>query len=315
MTERAGRTPDVSVVISTMARPDSLARCLDSLWRGSVRPREVVVVDQSDGDATQRLVNEQIAAGMPILYERCEPHGLGASQNLAFARARSSVVAVTDDDCIVDPDWLASITSTLADDSALDAVAGRVLALEAEGERSWPVSLRTSTDRLDFHGYAAPWKVGSGNNFAMCRAAFLRIGGCDERLGPGSPAKGGVDMDLFYRLLRAGGRVRYEPDAVVRHERQRYEDRLARRPMYGRGMGACIAFRMRDRDVMSLRLLADWIVLRLRMLTRAALRADLRGVRDELVMLRSTATGMAHGFRAPRSRSAVMKTVALDPAS
>ena len=302
MSSAEAGTLDVGVAISTMDRPDALERCLAAVWRGSVRPREIVVVDQSRDDRTERVVRAASAAGMPAVYERVEPRGLGASQNVAFARATTAVVAVTDDDCIVDERWLEVIARTMTADAALDAVAGRVLALPAEGDRSWPVSLRTSTVRADFAGYTPPWNVGSGNNFAMRRDAFMRIGGCDERLGPGSPAKGGVDMDLFYRLLRAGGRVRYEPEAVVHHERQRYAERLARRPMYGRGMGACVALRMREGDAMSVRLLADWIVLRLRMLARAAMHADLRGLREELVMLRSTMGGLAHGLRASARR-------------
>jgi GT2 family glycosyltransferase len=298
MSDAVAVAPDVGVVISTKDRPDALGRCLAALWRGSLRPREIVIIDQSGDDQTERVVRAEVVAGMPIHYERVEPRGLGASQNVAFSRATAPVIAVTDDDCIADDRWLEVIARTMADDPTLDAVAGRVLALSAEGDRSWPVSLRMSTVRADFQGYAPPWNVGSGNNFAMRRHAYTRIGGCDERLGPGSPASGGGDMDLFYRLLRAGGRVRYEPDAVVQHERQCYAERLARRPMYGRGMGACVALRMRDGDVMSVRLLADWILLRLRMLTRAVIRADLRGLREELTMLQSTIGGLAHGLRA-----------------
>lgn len=303
MSTSTKETPDVAVAISTKDRPDALARCLAAISRGTVRPREIVVIDQSGDDRTERLIRTQIDAGMPIRYERSAPLGLGASQNAAFARASAEVVAVTDDDCIVDERWLEVIAGTMDAEPALDAIAGRVLALPAEGDRSWPVSLRTSEVRAEFQGYSPPWLVGSGNNFAMRRDAFFRIGGCDERLGPGTPAKGGVDMDLFYRLMRAGGRVRYEPGAVVHHERQRYAERLARRPMYGRGMGACVALRMRDRDAMSARLLADWIVLRLRMLARAALRADVRGVREELVMLRSTMGGLAHGLTTTAQRA------------
>jgi glycosyltransferase involved in cell wall biosynthesis len=289
---------EVAVAISTKDRPDALGRCLAAVWRGSVRPGEIVVVDQSRDDLTERIVRAEIASGMPVRYERAEPRGLGASQNIAFSRATAPIVAVTDDDCIVDERWLEVITRTMSTEPTLDAIAGRVLALPAEGERSWPVSLRTSAVRAEFAGYAPPWNVGSGNNFAMRRHAFTRIGGCDERLGPGSPAEGGVDMDLFYRLLRAGGRIRYEPDAVVHHERQRYAERLARRPMYGRGMGTCVALRMRDGDAMSARLLVDWIALRVRMLVRAALHADVRALREELTMLRSTLGGLAHGLLA-----------------
>jgi GT2 family glycosyltransferase len=290
---------DVSVVISTMHRADSLSRCLHAIGRGSVQPREIVVVDQSDDDRSERVVREHVAAGLPLLYERMAPLGLGASQNVGVRRASSTFVAVTDDDCVVDERWLELVMRAFASDPALDVVTGRVLALPADGERTWPVSLRESTTRAVFAAHAPPWDVGSGNNFTVRRATFLRIGGCDERLGPGSPARGGVDMDLFYRLLRADARIRYEPDAVVRHERQDYAARLARRPMYGHGMGAMVALRLREGDGGVVRVFTGWMALRLRMLARAAPRRDGRAAREELVMLWSTIAGVGHGLGAP----------------
>jgi len=290
---------DVSVAISTMHRADALSRCLHAIWRGNVRPREIVVVDQSGDNLSERVVREHAAAGLPVLYERTATPGLGASQNVAVRRASSTFVAVTDDDCIVDERWLEVVMRAFASDPALDVVTGRVLALPAEGERTWPVSLRESTTRTVFAADAMPWDVGSGNNFTVRRATFLRIGGCDERLGPGSPARGGVDMDLFYRLLRAGARIRYEPDAIVRHERQDYAARLARRPMYGHGMGTMVALRFRESDPGAVRLFTGWIALRLRLLARAALRRDGRAAREELVMLWSRIAGIGHGLRAP----------------
>ena len=78
-----------------------------------------------------------------------------------------------------------------------------------------------------------PWDVGSGNNFALRRSAWTAIGGCDERLGPGSPGRGAVDLDLFHRILTAGGSLLYDPSCVVHHERDTPQARLARRGPYG----------------------------------------------------------------------------------
>ena len=305
MNERTPSRAGITVAISTMHRADALGRCLAAIWRGSLRPDAIVVVDQSTDDATGQLVRDRVAAGLPILYRRIEPRGLGVSQNLAVSLATTELVAITDDDCIVETHWLERIASAFADTPSLDLVGGAVHALPAEGDRTWPVSLRTSSERVELAGYAPPWRVGSGNNFAVRRTAYLRIGGCDERLGPGSRGKGGVDTDLFYRFLRAGSRARYEPEAVVFHERQRYADRLARRPLYGHGIGAGVAFRLRDGDVVALRLLLDWVVLRLATFGRGALRRDGRTMREELTMLWSTAQGLGHGLRAPARGAAV----------
>ncbi|HEY0972507.1 MAG TPA: glycosyltransferase family A protein [Gemmatimonadales bacterium] len=297
-TARGTVAQDVSVVVSTMHRPEALGRCLAALRRADVGPAEIVVVDQSMDDRTRAVVMRCVGDGMPIRYHRLATPGLGASQNAGVTMATRPIVAITDDDCEVDASWLAVIAGTFAADPRLDVVTGRVLPLPPEGDRIHPVASRLSTRRRDFDRYRAPWVVGSGNNFAVRRATYLRIGGCDERLGPGSPARGGVDMDLFYRLLRAGARIRYEPDSIVHHGRQSRAQRLARRPMYGMGMGACCALRLRERDGHALRLLADWMWLRLRQVAHAARRADGGALHEEWLMLRGTVTGLRHGLRA-----------------
>jgi len=287
----------ITVAISTRDRPGALGRCLESLAAGLRRPDEIVVVDQSADQETSRVASRWRDAGLTILYERNEARGLGVAQNVAFARAHHPIVAVLDDDCVADANWLQVVASRMTDRLDLDGVTGRVLALDAVGARTVPVSTRVSIVRREFSGRALPWEVGSGNNFTIRREALARVGGCDERLGPGAPAQGGVDMDLFHRLLRDGSRILYEPDAIVYHERQTREERRARRPMYGRGMGAAIALWHRAGDPSSGYVLREWAKLRLRQMRLAATRRDWADLRDEVTMLLSTVRGLSQGWK------------------
>lgn len=289
-------TADISVVISTRNRAEALERCLQSLRSGQSSPAEVVIVDQSTNDATAKLTTAFHTTGDPIVYVRHTGRGLGASQNAGVRRASRPLVAMIDDDCVADAEWLATIARAFASDPALSVVTGRVLPLETVGDRVMPVSSRTSAVRREFAGKAAPWHVGSGNNFAVRRDAFLAIGGCDERLGPGAPAQGGVDMDLFYRLLRSGARIRYEPDSLVRHERVTKAERLGRRPMYGRGTGAAISLWLRQGDLYAVRLLGEWALLRCGMAAGAAAKGDWQRVREEIMMLGGTVVGLMQGM-------------------
>jgi GT2 family glycosyltransferase len=293
--------PDLSVAISTMERPEPLERCLGALAVGTLLPAEVVLVDQSRDDHTARLVESFRTGPLRVRLLRQPPLGLGASQNEAVSQAATTVVAVTDDDCVPARNWVERLSRIFASADSPDLVTGRVLALPASGDRTYPVSLRTSGEARAFDRASMPWDVGSGNNFAVRRSAFLEIGGCDERLGPGSAARGGVDMDLFYRFLRSGARVRYDPTVLVEHERETLAGRRSRRPMYGRGMGACVAFRLRDGDRHALRLLSRWLLLRARLAARAIRRLDGRGVYEEWLMLNGTAAGLLHGWRAGRA--------------
>jgi len=283
----------LSVAISTLDRPDALARCLRSLHEGTALPAEIVVVDQ----AADRRVEDAIAeAGgeVPVRYVRDDGRGLARSQNIAVARASSDRVAVLDDDCVAGPEWVATLSRAL--DEA-DLVAGRVLPLGPDEPGLYPVASRTSEVRRTFDRSALPWEVGSGNNFAFARAWWERIGGCDERLGPGSRGRGAVDIDLFYRFVRAGARVRYEPDVVVFHERKPRSERLERRIPYGYGMGACTTLWLRDGDRRGLGVLGRWVRMRGGMLARAAARRRWLAAYEEALVLAGTVRGVGYGLR------------------
>ena len=290
----------ISIVISTRDRPDALRRCLESLSGGRMLPEEVIVADQSDGAATSRVVQEANAGRLRVRYVRARPGGLGAAQNDAVAATGSEVIAVLDDDCVADESWLAEIAHAFEAEPELALLAGRVLPLGPPSPGTYPVSSRVSTEAREFVGKSLPWHVGSGNNFALRRVWFERIGGCDERLGPGAPLRGGLDMDLFYRLLRAGGRARYEPEVLVLHERATREGRLARRPAYGFGMAAAIAIWLREGDRFAWRILGAWIRMRMALLLRALARARWQAVYEEALVLRGTMQGLVRGLLTSR---------------
>ena len=156
------------------------------------------------------------------------------------------------------------------------------------------MSSRTGAARREFSGKSLPWLVGSGNNFAVRREWFERVGGCDPRLGPGTPGQGALDMDLFYRVLRAGGPGRYEPGALVHHERVTRRARRERRWLYGHGMGAMCVIRLRERDLFGFRLLAGWVALRGRLLASGLMGGRWETIGEEALVLGGTAAGMVH---------------------
>jgi hypothetical protein len=111
--------------------------------------------------------------------------------------------------------------------------------------------------------------------------------------------KGGGDMDLFRRVLRAGHRGRYEPRLVVLHERATAAERLGRRVPYGYGMGACISYWARQGDRRALRLLVAWLRLRRDRIVEGLRGRDGMRVREELLVLLGTLRGLVAGLRGP----------------
>jgi GT2 family glycosyltransferase len=144
-----------------------------------------------------------------------------------------------------------------------------------------------------------PWFVGSGNNYAVKREWYTRLGGCDERLGVGSPGKAAEDMDLFYRLLRHGVCIRYDPDVVVYHERQSRERRLSSRWSYGYGMGAFCTLWLRQGDPYALYVLYRWLADHSGEFTRAIVKREWWEARQRGLSLRGTFQGLWYGLRVP----------------
>lgn len=301
----ARHTVDVAVAVATVARPESLARCLDAIVTAEVRPAELVVVEQGHDERTADVVSGRTGEGMQIVHVKQAPLGLSASRNAAAARTRSSVLAMTDDDCLPGRGWVAAINDSFqAGSGELAAVTGPMLPLPPlDEEQQFAVSSRTGDTPAEFSGTVPPWRVGTGGNFAIRREWLERIGPYDERLGAGTKGRAAEDMDMIHRVLAAGGRIRYEPRAAVYHERTSASRRRKSRSAYGHGVGAYLAIRLRDRDPQSVRVAGSWLLLRGRLLGSALVRGQGAGVLEELLVLGGTVRGASYGAAAPRRSS------------
>ena len=104
---------DLSIVVSSFNRAGDLTRFLDSLGRMEVPGRqtwEVIVVDNNSTDETRQVV-ERAATGCEdqVRYLFEPRQGKSFALNTALSRVRGRIVAFTDDDAIVRPDWVRSI--------------------------------------------------------------------------------------------------------------------------------------------------------------------------------------------------------------
>jgi GT2 family glycosyltransferase len=228
---------DVSVVVCTRDRPQALVRCLASLRSSRSRPREILVVDNaSRTDETRRLV-----ATMPdVRYVHETRPGLAIARNTGVRETSGAVVAFTDDDVAVDPDWLSRLVPPFAAPRVM-AVTGLVLPGELESEaqrmaeeRLWSFSREFRPRVFDARYFARlrprgvpVWHIGAGANMALRRDAFARVGLFDERLGAGA-AGCSEDSELWYRLLAEGWECVYEPAAVIFHFHRMELDGLGR---------------------------------------------------------------------------------------
>ena len=91
---------------------------------------------------------------------------------------------------------------------------------------------------------------GTGANFAIRRSAVTDLGGFDPILGAGGPGRGGEDLDMFLRIILAGGRICYLPSSLVWHQHRSDMDALGEQIYsYGHGLGAYLAKHLISRQM------------------------------------------------------------------
>ncbi len=225
--------PSVTVAVCTRDRSEDLSRCLDSLAGLEHQAHEVLVVDNAPATDDTRILVER--RGGTVRYVREPRPGLDWARNRAIAEATGDIVAFTDDDVVVDPCWVHAIAAVFRADPSVAAVTGLVLPAELDTDAQvlferyrgfgrgfqrrrvaprrdeWPLAAR----------YGLAGDYGTGANMAFRREVFERIGPFDPALDVGTPARGGGDLEMFFRLLKEGHALVYEPAAIVRHRHRR----------------------------------------------------------------------------------------------
>jgi glycosyltransferase involved in cell wall biosynthesis len=239
----------VSIVIPTFDRPESLRRCLASLTaQTTCRPLEIIVVDNNPGSGrTAPLAAEFAPERVRFVAE--ERRGLSFARNAGIRAATGGVIVATDDDVTAPDGWIEALAAPFTDPEVM-AVTGNVIAADLSGESQrlfeayGGLGRGEEPHRVDstwfwaFRRAVPTWQLGATANaaFRACIFRDSRIGLLDEALGAGTPAGCSEDTYLFYRILRAGYAIQYEPRAWVWHH-HRTDLRGLRRQIYSYAKG------------------------------------------------------------------------------
>jgi GT2 family glycosyltransferase len=258
--------PGISITVCTRDRTQQLRQSLGALRQVSYDPVEILVVDNAPStDATKQLVTILGEEDQRIRYTREERPGLSRARNRGLAEARFGIVAFTDDDTRADPEWPTAIAAGFAADPEAVCVTGPVpsLALDTASQRYFEAripwaeafdprryDLVANRDPSPLYPFAPGVFGGGGANFAVRGDAVAGIGGFDAVLGAGGPCRGGEDLDIFLRLVLAGGRICYIPSALVWHQHRASMGELAAQMYsYGYGLGGYVAKHLPKREL------------------------------------------------------------------
>lgn len=217
---------DISVVICTWNRADLLRPTLEQLTRIKVPfdvTWELVLVNNNSTDSTDDVVTA-FEGRLPLRRIFESKQGLSNARNAAVEQANGEYIIWTDDDVLVDEDWLAAYCAAFERWPNADVFGGKVLPWFEMDPPKWLSenigTLGTFFALRDLGDDERVVPVGSnpyGASMAF-RASVLRQYRFDPNLGrSGTLLVGGEETEVINKIRAGGSDVVWVPDAIVKH--------------------------------------------------------------------------------------------------
>ncbi len=252
--------PTLSVVVGTYDRASSLRQTLHSLAALDTDglQGEIIIVDNNSSDDTREAVEAfLLTAPLPARYLFEPRQGLSYARNTEIEAASGQVIAFTDDDVLVERNWLQEIARAFALENPA-ALGGKIVPRWPASPPAWlGPELHRFLGLLD-HGDEPKTMLTPelwGANLAVRADVFrtLRFQGNLGRIG--HKLYNGEDADLLQALIDRGEKILYWPRASVQHDIQlrRLDKRYFRKWHWDAGeMAARVAPRHISRSLLGI---------------------------------------------------------------
>ncbi|MGB7166382.1 MAG: mycofactocin biosynthesis glycosyltransferase MftF, partial [Mycobacterium sp.] len=229
---------DVTIVIPVRDNLGGLRRLVASL-----RDLRIIIVDDGSSTPIKREDFAGAHSGIEVIRHP-QSRGPAAARNSGLAACKTGFIAFLDSDVVPRRGWLEALLGHFCDPTVA-LVAPRIVGLaKTDHMVARYEAVRSSLDLGQREAPVIPYTSVSYVPSAaiVCRTSTLRdVGGFDETL------RSGEDVDLCWRLVEAGARLRYEPIAQVAHDhRTELRGWIARKAFYG-GSAAPLSIRHPDK--------------------------------------------------------------------
>lgn len=240
----------VSIILPTI-RAGTIADAIEAILRQSDNNWELIVVPQGNDDAMLKMLGDYRARDPRVRYVHTPKKNVSHARNIGMLEARGEIIAFTDDDCEVAPDWIAVMREIYMQNSDIHYLGGEVVA--PPSKQPWRISTCPSAHVLNAKYYPLRdnWRAPEGfymigANISLRREIARKVGPFDEVFGAGAGAQFGSceDQDFGLRAEALGIGIMTSKRLVVNHttgRRYGLRDFVVHQRCYARGRGAWLA--------------------------------------------------------------------------
>jgi GT2 family glycosyltransferase len=216
-----------SVLVCTYNHPEMLEMALNALInRTDEKPNQVVVVNGGDERSDQLVLKYLNRSDIKVELVKIINKNLANSRNIGLSYCTGDIIAMTDDDAEVFPNWVTQMKKNHAEHPEAGGVGGAVL-----GADSGKSLLSRIADVATFSSPPKPGYVRTiaGVNVSYKKNVLQAVGQQDETLFRGE------DVDFNWRIMNLGYEIYYTPEIkVIHHHRPDFKQFLHQFHMYGR---------------------------------------------------------------------------------
>jgi len=208
---------ELSILIATHDRRELLRRCLEALANQTQDPTtfEAIVADDGSGDGSAAMA-EALQTPFRLRVLRLLGGGQASAQNAALEVAEGEACLFLDDDVIASPGLVAAHVAAHREDAVTVGIGS--LHQQAPEESDWYARMFARAWNAHYEKFASEkpqWFDCYGANISAPRAKLEQIGGVATEFDVG------FDLEIGYRLEKAGCSFRYLPDAHGVHDDQK----------------------------------------------------------------------------------------------
>jgi MoaA/NifB/PqqE/SkfB family radical SAM enzyme len=223
---------DLSIIVPTYNRKDILRKCLLSLDNQSYLKGkyEVIVIDDGSSDGTAEMINTLMQTYKDLRYIQQHHNGPASARNLGTKKANGKIVGFTDDDCILDKDWIRLMVESHKRNPEIITVGGKTCVPYKKANIMASQFLSTGAIQTNLNGKK------EAIFFPTCNVTFKRQIFDKYKFNENFPLPGGEDLEFFWRLFKHGHRFIWNKNIKVTHYRNGALSSFIRQAyIYGRG--------------------------------------------------------------------------------